>query len=82
MYPESSGNPLSRRAFFWATMKKYRCIFRHSNGQTTLQVEADNAESALESAQLTVTEAAQAVEVWDETGLVLQGRDARPGIKI
>ena len=55
-------------------MKKYRCIFKYATGQTTMQVEAHDAENALKQACEVVTDTPQHVEVWDETGLVLQRR--------
>lgn len=58
-------------------MKRYKCIFKYANGHTTFQVEAHNAQSALSQARLTVTEPASAVEVWDETGLVLDATERR-----
>lgn len=58
-------------------MKQYRCVFKFANGRTTLRVEADDAERALEKARETVTEPAQ-VEVWDDSGLVIQRRDSSP----
>ena len=56
-------------------MKKYRCIFNFSNGRTTIDVLAEDANRALTEATLTVREDAVNVEIWDETGLVLQKRN-------
>ena len=58
-------------------MKRYKCIFKYPNGLTTFQVEAHNAQSAVSQARLTVTEPASAIEVWDETGLVLDASERR-----
>ena len=59
-------------------MKQYRCVFSFSNGRTTIDVDADNAQRALDSAAETVRGDAVAVQIWDETGLVLQRRDWSP----
>lgn len=53
-------------------MKNYRCIFNHGNGHTTVKVEAADAEAALKEALGTIDDRKSGVEVWDETGLVLQ----------
>ena len=55
-------------------MKKYRCVFGFTNGNTTIEVVAADAEHALKQAKETVREPGATVEVWDETGLVLQRR--------
>lgn len=55
-------------------MKKYRCVFKYGNGSTTMSVEADDAQSALDTAQDTVMEKAKDIEVWDGRSLVLQRR--------
>jgi hypothetical protein len=53
-------------------VKKYRCVFNFSNGRTTIDVLAEDASRALTEATLTVKEDAVNVEIWDETGMVLQ----------
>ncbi len=56
-------------------MKAYRCIFTFSNGHTTMSVVAPSAEHALTEAKLTVKEQSIGIEVWDETGLMLQRKN-------
>jgi hypothetical protein len=57
-------------------LKQYRCIFGFGRGHTTIRIRAYGAAAALSEAQLTVRGDADTVEVWDETGLVLE-RDLR-----
>ena len=56
-------------------MKAYRCVFTFSNGHTTMSVVAASAEHALTEAKLTVKDQSASIEVWDETGLVLQRKN-------
>ena len=60
-------------------MKRYKCVFAYARGRTTIEVAADDAEAALRQASVTVSDAAEDVEVWDETGVVLQRRHWRSG---
>jgi hypothetical protein len=52
-------------------MKKYRCVFTYTNGRTSIEVQADNADRALlQAVEMINPDSAEALEVWDETGLV------------
>lgn len=62
-------------------MKKYRCIFKYGNGSTTMSVEADNAQSALDTAQDTVMDKAKDIEVWDGAALVLRRHTETKGFE-
>ena len=59
-------------------MKHYRCVFNFIRGRTTMTVLAADAASALVEAQLTVKAPGAAIEVWDETGLVLERKSQDP----
>lgn len=52
-------------------MKNYRCVFNYSNGRTQTEIDAANAEQALQRAKDTVEAGDAKIEVWDETGLVI-----------
>jgi hypothetical protein len=53
-------------------LKNYRCIFNFAHGRTTVDVVAHDAACALSEAERTVQGNPAAIEVWDETGLVLE----------
>lgn len=58
-------------------MKSYRCVFSTKDGRTTIEVLATDAERALIEAAETARTDADTVEIWDETGLVLQRKNWR-----
>lgn len=53
-------------------MKAYRCIFKSARGNTTIDVVAADAKGALSEAQLTVKSESDTIEIWDETGKVIE----------
>src|SRR5690349_14588095 len=62
-------------------MKRYRCVFVYAHGRTSMEIAAPDAEQALIKAADTAQEEAASVEVWDETGLVLQRKGWHPVLK-
>lgn len=58
-------------------LKNYRCVFNFGRGRTTIDIVAHNAAGAMTEAQLTVQGDPVTIEVWDETGLVLERNPAR-----
>lgn len=62
-------------------LKNYRCIFHFGHGKTTMSVVAADASTALSEAQLTVQGDPDTIEVWDETGLVLERNPSRRGAR-
>ena len=62
-------------------MKKYRCIFLTQGQKTSLQIVATDPQAAAQRAELlTNLTGYEALEVWDETDLVLTKLAAPSGI--